>query len=215
MLLLQLTRPVFQRNAGLRVCLLHELGSQKFASENSFLINEKREKLGGKGAAASLHLSACCLSFSKQRMMNDLFKWIYFSTWIEAWSEFLRTHPNTPSLCFTDCYRESWNMLLTTISFHNWCKCSSCLIEHVMLLLSCRQCLLFFLWPLKRHAERHLPSVWGCTQFVYLIQFITSTLPSLGQYSILLWFGVFKWLTWGVCALLLSERLTYPRSFNS
>lgn len=176
----------------------------------------KKRKAGGKGAAASLYLSAFCLSFSKQRMMNDLFKWIYFSTWIEAWSECLRTHPNAPSLCFPDRYRESWNMLLTTISFHNWCKCSSCLTEHVMLLLSFKQCLFFFfLWPLKRLAERHLPSVWGCIQFVYLIQFITSTLPSLRQYSILFWFGFLKWLTWGVCALLLSKRLTYPYLFNS
>lgn len=57
--------------------LLSELGSHKFVSENYFLIKKKqkeRKKSWREEAAARLYLSAFCLSFPKQRMMNDLFK---------------------------------------------------------------------------------------------------------------------------------------------
>lgn len=75
MLLLQLTWPTFQKQASWGLSLLRELGSYKFVSENYFLINKKKKNGGGKGGAAvSLYLSAFCLSFSKLRMMNDLFK---------------------------------------------------------------------------------------------------------------------------------------------
>lgn len=95
MLLLRLRWPVFQKKASLRLHLLREPGLYKFASENYFLINKKEKSWGvaRKGEAVSLYLSAFCLSFSKHGMMNGLFKWIYFSTWIEAWSDFLKNSP--------------------------------------------------------------------------------------------------------------------------
>lgn len=53
MLLLKLTWPGFQKKATLRLGLLCELGSYKFASENYFLINKKEKKLGGEGGQLS------------------------------------------------------------------------------------------------------------------------------------------------------------------
>lgn len=50
----------------LRLGLLCELGSYQFASENYFLINRKKKSWGRRGSAATLYLSAFCLSFSKQ-----------------------------------------------------------------------------------------------------------------------------------------------------
>jgi hypothetical protein len=63
--------------------LPRELGSYQLASENYFLINKKEKNLEGWGSCQPLPF--CLLSeLFKTENDEDLFKWIYFSSWIGA-----------------------------------------------------------------------------------------------------------------------------------
>ena len=69
-------------------------------------ILDNGKKAGGEGGQLPPSTFLPSAWVFQNRMMNDLFKWIYFSAWMGAWSEFLKIYWNTFSLCFLYCFTE-------------------------------------------------------------------------------------------------------------